>query len=144
MERKVWRRPLTEVQKFEANEYVAACGDSGTTYLFKCDAGGGVSGKVYLEDNGKEGLQTTNGPWHQTGFFPWDGYYEWEADTSLGGYHACGTSHEADSDNSFLNGYYIPYGSQDVTNVIVWRGPYNNNVHCTTNLNQDSWETAKS
>lgn len=24
MERKVWRRPLTEVQKFEANEYVAA------------------------------------------------------------------------------------------------------------------------
>ena len=25
MERKVWRRPLTEVQKFEANEYVAAC-----------------------------------------------------------------------------------------------------------------------
>ena len=29
MEGRVWRRPLTEVQKFEANEYVAACGDSG-------------------------------------------------------------------------------------------------------------------
>ena len=26
MERRVWIRPLTEVQKFEANEYVAACG----------------------------------------------------------------------------------------------------------------------
>lgn len=25
MERRVWRRPLTMVQKFEANEYVAAC-----------------------------------------------------------------------------------------------------------------------
>ena len=34
MERRVWTHPLTQVQKFEANEYVAACGDSGTTYLF--------------------------------------------------------------------------------------------------------------
>ena len=26
---KKWSRPVTMVQKFEANEYVAACGDSG-------------------------------------------------------------------------------------------------------------------
>ena len=58
MEGKVWRRPLTEVQKFEANEYVAACGDSGVVYKFKCDAGGGVYGSVYEETNGIPGLQT--------------------------------------------------------------------------------------
>ena len=75
MERKVWRRPLTEVQKFEANEYVAACGDSGTTYLFTCDAGGGKSGTVYLETNGRPGLQT-----------------DWGGDQYLSGYHACGTA----------------------------------------------------
>ena len=137
MEGKVWRRPLTEVQKFEANEYVAACGDSGTTYLFTCDAGGGESGNVYVESNGVDGLQTrASGNW-------WDGSYV-PADKSLGGYHACETTHEADSKNEFLNGYYVPYWSGDVTKVIIWRGPYNNNVHCTTNLNQDSWETAKS
>lgn len=139
MERRVWTRPLTEVQKFEANEYVAACGDSGTTYLFTCDAGGGESGNVYVESNGVEGLQT-RGEW----VGGWGGHWQ-DADRSLGGYHACGTTHEADSDNEFLNGYYVPYWSDDnVTNVIIWRGPYNNNVHCTTNLNQDSWETAKS
>lgn len=138
MERKVWRRPLTEVQKFEANEYVAACGDSGTTYLFKCDAGGGVSGNVYVESNGVEGLQT-RGEW----VGGWGGHWQ-EADRSLGGYHACGTTHEADSDDGFLNGYYVPYRSDEVTDVIIWRGPYNNNVHCTTNLNKDNWETAKS
>lgn len=138
MERKVWRRPLTEVQKFEANEYVAACGDSGTTYLFKCDAGGGESGNVYVESNGVEGLQT-RGEW----VGGWGGHWQ-EADRSLGGYHACGTTHEADSDDEFLNGYYVPYRSDNVTNVIIWRGPYNNNVHCTTNLNKDEWETAKS
>ena len=138
MEGKVWRRPLTEVQKFEANEYVAACGDSGTTYLFKCDAGGGESGNVYVESNGVEGLQT-RGEW----VGGWGGHWQ-EADRSLRGYHACGTTHEADSDDDFLNGYYVPYWSDKVTDVIIWRGPYNNNVHCTTNLNKDNWETAKS
>lgn len=137
MERKVWRRPLTEVQKFEANEYVAACGDSGTTYLFTCDAGGGKSGTVYLETNGRPGLQTGMG-----------------GDQYLSGYHACGTQHEADSDDAFLNGYYVteeyvgwwPFGHYEkiTTDVIVWRGPNNDNTHCTTNLDQDSWETAKS
>ena len=52
MERKVWRRPRTEVQKFEANEYVAACHDWNTVYKFKCDAGGGASGNVYQDTNG--------------------------------------------------------------------------------------------
>lgn len=134
---RMWERPLTTVQNFVANEYVAACGDSGTKYLFTCDAGGGESGTVYLETNGKPGLQTGRG-----------------GDQSLGGYHACGTQHEADSDDAFLNGYYVtkeyvgnwPWGhyEETTTDVIVWRGPHNNNTHCTTNLDKDSWETAKS
>lgn len=138
MERRVWTRPLTEVQKFEANEYVAACGDSGVVYKFKCDAGGGTPGNVYVETNGVDGLQT-RGEW----VGGWGGHWQ-EADQSLGGYHACGTTHEAESDDGFLKGYYVPYFSDDVTKVIIWRGPYNNNVHCTTNLDQNSWETAKS
>ena len=32
MDKRVWGQPITMVQKFEANEYVAACGDSGVTY----------------------------------------------------------------------------------------------------------------
>ena len=113
-----------------ANEYVAACGDSGVVYKFKCDAGGGRPGTVYLETNGREGLQTG-----------------WGGDRYLSGYYACGTTHEADSDDEFLDGYYVTqdwWGRDEVTKVIVWRGPYNNNTHCTTNLDQDSWETAKS
>lgn len=135
---KKWSRPMTLVQKFEANEYVAACGDSGTTYLFKCDAGGGVGGRVYVESNGVEGLQTDS-EW----VGGWGGHWQ-RADSYLGGYEACGTKHEADSDDEFLNGYYVPYYSDEVTSVIIWRGPYNDNVHCTTNLDKNSWETAKS
>lgn len=140
MEKKrAYVKPSLESEAFVPNTYVAACGDSGTTYLFKCDAGGGVSGNVYLETNGVPGLQT-EGKW-VGGIF---GHWEYRADTSLGGYHACGTTHEADSDDDFLDGYYVPYRSNNTTKVIVWRGPHNNNVHCTTNLNKDSWEIAKS
>lgn len=135
--RQVYESPKMFVQEFVPNEYVAACGDSGVVYKFKCDAGGGVSGSVYVESNGVEGLQTrSSGSW-------WSGDYV-AADSPLGGYHACGTTHEADSDDEFLDGYYVPYMSNNVTNVIIWRGPYNNNVHCTTNLNKNEWETAKS
>lgn len=42
MERKVWRRPMTKVQKFEANEYVAAC------YHGVCN----ISGYVFNDSNG--------------------------------------------------------------------------------------------
>lgn len=130
MDKRVWEQPVTLVQKFEANEYVAACGDSGTKYLFTCDAGGGKSGSVYLETNGRPGLQTG-----------------WGGDQYLSGYHACGTKHEADSDDEFLDGYYVTtgfWGQQNVTQVIVWRGPHNDNTHCTTNLDKNTWETAKS
>ena len=128
--KRTYRSPKVYVEEFTPNEYVAACGDSGTTYLFTCDAGGGESGTVYLETNGEEGLQTG-----------------WGGDRYLSGYHACGTTHEADSDDEFLDGYYVTssfWEGTKVTPVIVWRGPHNNNTHCTTNLDQDSWETAKS
>lgn len=128
-------KPTMESEAFVPNTYVAACGDHGTTYLFECNAGGGKSGTVYLETNGRPGLQKGS-------------------DQYLSGYHACGIKHEADSDDPFLNGYYVteeyigwwPFGhyEEQTTDVIVWRGPYGNNTHCTTNLNMKEWETAKS
>ena len=104
--------------EIEANEYVAACGDSGTTYLFTCDAGGGKSGTVYLETNGQPGLQTG-----------------WGGDQYLSGYHAT---------EEYVGTW--PWGHEEevITEVIVWRGPRGDNTHCTTNLDIDTWETAKS
>lgn len=130
MNGQTWVRPLTMVQKFEANEYVAACGDLNKVYKFTCDAGGGESGSVYLETNGKEGLQTG-----------------WGGDRYLSGYHACNITHEAKTTDDFLDGYYVTssfWGGTEVTPVIVWRGPNNDNTHCTENLDMDSWETVKS
>lgn len=52
-----YERPSAYIEEFTPNEYVAACGDSGTIYKFKCTAGGGERGGVYKETNGQAGLQ---------------------------------------------------------------------------------------
>lgn len=125
--KRAYVRPTMVGERFVANEYVAACGDTEYgKYKFTCDAGGGVSGDVYRESNGKPGFQKGYG-----------------GDKWLGGYHACGTTHEASTTDNFLDGYYIP-DSGKVENVIIWRGKRGNNIHCTTNGNRDSWETTKS
>lgn len=138
MEKKVWRRPLTKVQKFEANEYIAACGDTNNEYIFKCDAMGGILGAVFY-DNG-------NGE-----FDPYIPVFNPSGDRLQGvGYHACGSEHVTQVGDDFIDGWYVTgwdaiTGQGDlITKVIIWEGPQGNNIHCTTNLDQNTWETAKS
>lgn len=128
MMKKEWVRPLTIVDQFVPNEYVAACGDKNRVYKFKCDAGGGTTGAVYLETNGTEGLQQPS-------------IFEWNPDRYLSRYYACDAKHEASTKDEFLKGYYV-VGST-VTPVIVWTDN-GTDVHCTTNLKMDEWETTKS
>lgn len=126
--KRAYVRPTMVGERFVANEYVAACGDSGTVYKFKCDAGGGKFGNVYLETNGKPGFQ--------------EGFLGIGGDRYLSGYHACGITHDADTSDDFLDGYYVRNGN--VTQVKVWRGEKGDNTHCTENINMNTWETAKS
>ena len=140
--KKEWIRPLTEVQLFVANEYVAACGDENKVYNFVCDAGGGTHGDVYQETNGLDGLQTRTTWVDGDGFF---GGHFVSADTNLTPgskyYHACGKTHEASTTDDFVNGYYV--ADRQTTPVIIWTNG-GTNVHCTTNLDMSSWTTAKS
>ena len=134
-----YERPSAYIEEFTPNEYVAACGESGKVYNFQCNAGShDYYGKVYLETNGKAGLQTQGGREWVDGKLK--RYY---ADQHLTNYyHACDTTHKANSKDGFLDGYYLRGDTS--FNVIVWRGKDGNNVHCTTNLNQETWGTAKS
>ena len=137
-----YNKPEMNVENFAANEFIAACGDSGTNYLFECNAGNGVFGSVYLESNGKPGLQTEGGLFKKV-----DKMIAQYGRTFFGesGFHACGESHEASSKDDFSEGYYLPKGQvSKAQNVIIWRGDDGRDVHCTTKLNRDEWETAKS
>ncbi len=126
----VYEKPVMDVQCFMANEFCSTCGDVNKVYKFTCDA---PRGEVYKETNGKQGLQTG-----------------WFGDEYLGGYKPCGETHEASKvDGEFFEGYvlhdkgeWIP--ETETINVMIWTGANHDNVHCTTKLNMDEWETAKS
>lgn len=127
---KTWMKPKAEVEQFMANEYVAACGDSGKVYYFECTA---PAGNLYYYKNSDgeiDGIYTGNG-----------------GATLLGSYHPCSAKHEAESTNPFYDGF-VDYNNNGKCNsgeeVIVWRGANGRNGHATAELDMDSWETAKS
>lgn len=137
--KRAYVRPTMVGERFVANEYVAACGDSGTVYNFVCNAGEGVPGEVYQETNGVQGLQKYPNIYPQK--------YVADKKLTLGllkFYVSCNETHKASTMDNFSAGYYVPEGGGNPMDVIIWRGKEGNNVHCATNIHQDTWETAKS
>ena len=134
--KKAYEKPMVECEEFQANEYVAACNGPEPVYKFKCDAIShsilGDGGQVWLETNGKEGLQR----WSLD---------KKQRDTFRSFYYPCGAEHEvkADSDD-FKKGYLTTYDNRRPIDVIVWTGLNDDNTHCTTNLDMNTWETVKS
>lgn len=136
MEKMTWTRPVAAVEQFMPNEYIAACGDNNVVYKFVCDAGSKKNSyHVYL--NGADGLPETVDD------------VDWSARSGyLKTFSPCGSTHEASTTEEFPAGYmYRVDGWGDNTgsriDVIVWTQG-GTNTHCTSNLNIDSWETAKS
>ena len=132
--KKTYVKPTINVENFAANEFIAACGDSGADYLFECNANSGGwfsdGGDVYVDSNK-------------------NGEYDRKRDKRLGGYSPCGETHKASSTDEFLDGFLvydspIPFVPDKIKKVIIWRGEDGHNIHCTTNLDKNSWETAKS
>ena len=126
--KRTYVRPTMVGERFVANEYVAACHDQNTVYKFKCNAQKWTGLTVWL-----------NGP---------DGQPETSDDIKLGSYGRCGAEHEAKMTDEFYAGYlkknYLGIPGGERMDVIVWRGEDGKNIHCTTNLDKNTWETAKS
>lgn len=122
-----WERPMVVVDTFAANEFVSTCGKENMVYKFKCDAGnnsGSYSSFIDSNNNGE---------------------LDWN-DRRIGSdYHPCGETHDAKTKDEFYNGFirnnYRPW---NVIPVIIWRGKHHDNVHCTTNLKMETWQTEKS
>ena len=133
-----WERPMVVVDTFAANEFVSTCGEQNRVYKFKCDAGSKYrdlfgdhyySYDVYVDSN-KNGQLDDRG------------------DTKLGGYQACGKTHDAKTTDDFLNGFCVRvkdiWNRREVIPVVIWRGEDGRNIHCTTKLNMNEWTTERS
>lgn len=137
MKKQTWEEPQILVQKFMPNEYIAACGDSGITYNFECNAG--EAGHQYaIWDGTYKQHRYGNTPNYSTiNGHKFDGNWY---------FTPCKKTHEADSDSGFLTGYYLDDTSTRTVEkipVVIWTDNHTD-VHCTTNLDMNSWTTAKS
>lgn len=127
--KKTWNEPKILVQQFVPNEYVAACGDSGTVYNFECNAG---------NENGEYTVKDSRGNYFRVAGHTVNGH-DWY-------YHPCSKTHTAESDSGFVTGYHIDnLNTREDENipVVIWTNN-NTDIHCTTKLDMSTWETAKS
>ncbi|MBV3866015.1 hypothetical protein [Phocaeicola coprocola] len=128
--KRAYIKPILESETFIPQNYIAACGDINKVYLFTCDAGWTALTGSTVYTNGADGIPET------------------KDDVELGSYGKCGATHEASTTDDFIPGYLkknvlgIPAGPRQ--DVIIWRGEDGNNIHCTKNLDMDSWTTIKS
>lgn len=141
--KKRYERPSAYIEEFTPNEYVAACGESGTIYKFQCTAGGGKKGD----------LTDVTGTINYT-----DGGRHKELGTKrYTSYHACNAEHSASSSDTFVRGRYYHNGGDDnlrgkYEDVYIWFEPLGEDwfgnkrydIHATTNLSMDTWGRAKS
>ena len=117
--KKEWMEPVVEVQEFAANEYVAACGDSGKVYKFVCDAGqyGHNYNVYYYDGSGQKKYIAKEGSWGG-----------WGSQAQFSGYHPCNKTHEAESDSGFISGLlYYQIRHQYLGNRQILIFPLNNN-----------------
>lgn len=131
MEKRVWNKPLAQVEQFMANEYIAKCSDTvNKFYNFVCDAGGGTAGDVWEGGTVNERKTRISGGTLLTEDWLFSNYY-----------HACDASHyvpEAALATTFTSGYYNK-GTYDDSRegnfipVVIWTDG-GTDVHCTESL----------
>lgn len=149
MEKLTWVKPEMEEVRFAANEYIAACGESGSSYKFVCDAAAGILYWFY-----DKWLGGNDSPFHlrvddeNPGIVPNLSDY---TPREIGSYSPCNATHEASTSSEFYWGFVDNNNNEqyDVNEeVIIWRNfelsltPYN--AHATKNLNMSKWETTRS
>lgn len=123
MEKRSYVKPVLSGEEFIPQNYIAACGDSGAVYKFKCDA---PSGTLYYKNS--------------------NGNYE-----RLGSFNPCPVTHETDVDGYYADGYVDlnrngRYDSGEEVKVYIEYDYWGriDNAHATQNVNMETWEVAKS
>lgn len=147
MERREYKKPVMQLEKFVPNNYCADCSDEGhtqVTYIFKC--GNGLDDTWYYIHDGNGNYQWIDGKW----FGPatdWDHYpsYHYEKCTD---YHEITLPKGQDplTAGDIYTGLYLDkcYTNRlEQIPVVIWTNDHTN-VHCTVELDPREWQLAKS
>ena len=138
--KKNYESPKMIVEQFEANEYIATCGDHNKVYKFECNSPRGTVYYYATSDGVIDGKYTGNG-----------------SAKKVGGYKPCGDTHESPYT---IDVYYDGFVDRNNNNrcdkgeeAIIWLEwgtdwrtgqPEIDNWHATAELVMNEWDTAKS
>lgn len=133
MKKRVYAKPILENETFVPQNYIAACGEENRVYKFVCDANPGgwfKVGGVYKETGKQEGFQLIG--------------HNKDERLSFLSYHPCSETHYAPTNDEFIHGYLVGVDVPPIVQeVIIWTDG-GTNVHCTKNVDMNSWTTVKS
>lgn len=137
-------KPEMVIEKYMAEHNVAEdCSKKpgGRTVDFKCDAG--LSTSYYAIKNARGNVQTINGHVFDGGT-SWGGYY----------YHPCGETHtfslpgnqQLADRTDIITGYHLddPSTKKDENIAVTIWTDSGTDVHCTTIIDPQEWDTSKS
>lgn len=147
MEKKIYEKPVMQVEEFVANTYCDDCSDEShtmVTYIFKC--GNGLDNTHYYIHDGNGNYQWINNKWFGPAY-DWD---HWPAYH----YEKCPSYHEITlpkgqdplNEPDILSGYYLDKCFTDNIEkipVVIWTDG-GTNTHCTVELDPHQWQTVKS
>lgn len=149
--KKIYEKPVMQAEVFVVENYCAgSCGEHGTTwYDFQCDAP--VNGNHHYWDGDYDDVYW----WSQSRFSPLNPAtkdkkiedYIGSTAYYLGQYHPCGITHPVSSENSFYFGFVDRNNNERYDQgegCVIWRGDNGRNIHCTSVLRHEDWETLKS
>lgn len=133
--KRAYSKPILESETFVPQSYCRVCANDGIhrEYLFECNAGDtGTSYNVYFSNGTPYASSNANEEWY----------------AEFTGYHPCKATHRASSDSGFEKGYMYKQdwwgnNTDNRIDVIIWTDN-GTDVHCTTNLDMNEWDTSKS
>lgn len=136
--RREYESPRMVVEEFEANEYIAACGDENRVYKFECTSDSGYIHYYPNSDGNIDGVYNGNG----------------DPNKISSPFSPCNKKHESPVNSAYYDGFVDRNNNSRCDEgeaAIIWLeweksifGTYLKDGHATSNLNMNSWVTAKS
>lgn len=139
MEKKIYEKPVMQVEEFVANHYVASCSpdEDFIIYHFICDAGGGSTYQVW-EDHGTIGSFNENQDVYKGNFYACRAPHDVKVNVTAG--------ESVDIDQIFPRGFIRRrqniFGEWVTTPVRIWYGDNNDDLHCTLAIAEEDIHTS--
>jgi len=139
----MWQTPTIDVQKFTANEYIAACEwtKCQQKFHFQCMAGRSDGQYAVYTNSGTKLLGLSRNSPKYNYYYPCNAIHDVTVSCDVSPYNIFQQGYMYEIKNSYRYGLYED--SYTRTSVVIWRGEDNDDVHCMQAVGVESIPSTK-